>query len=489
VTLSAQNVRPSAGPRVVLAGPVVSPTAATIVVDFATPYAGGQTIDQRLWGMAAGSASDNGYSIFTDGNFQTAAAAVNPRLWRTWGKASTSLDPNTFGPLVSSLYKCNPTGDTHLIAEAIGASQSAMQNLASTLMPSKMLNGALFAIIGFEIANESTTADPSAVVAAYNGLQAAGSSPILGRPLYMCAPVSACVNDPTNCQYDWGSYMSQLGNSVDVIDWHAYVDCKNEDLQQAYWGAPYATRFADDVSGADATLSAHQKTLPMFLGEYNIQCYWQYNTPSMQTSVGGVWAALMLVNGLSCPNITGTNRRLWATLWDSWSDNLYGAIGGAAFNNGTYNIDPQGQLIGAAGATIKGPRYVVHDNSGSGLVTVACIPPNPNNLNPPPMSLMVINVSGSDLTPSVGFSHAPVGTATVYGWQMSSGTTLSFNPNGGANSASPTGYTVIPVIRKSTSATFSMTNGIISGGVSLPNGSVTIFYTQTDFPNQSWIAT
>lgn len=207
----------------------------------------------------------------------------------------------------------------------------------------------------------------------------------------------------------------------------------------------------------------------------------------MQTYVGAVWAAAFLVNGLNNSNIVGNNRPLWATLWDSWTDNLYGAIGGALNNNGGYGINPEGQFLGAAGATIKGPRYNVTDNSGQGVLTVACLPPNTQNLNPPPMSLLVVNTGGDISNASIGFSGSASATGTVYMWQINSGADNSFNANGGNNSASPTGNTVVPVIRKSTSTPFTMGGSVISG-VNMPGGSVSIFYTQTDFPNQSWIA-
>jgi hypothetical protein len=406
----------SAGPGPPASSPFITADF-TAAQNYPNGGSGQQIVSQRMWGVSTGAAANtNSGAIgtncqaFTNTQFQTAAATINPGIWRINGdqsvfnywNSSQVVQTAAFANLVNNFYKVDPLGISSVVIginvpaqgnipgiTSTGQMQTAAQNLATYLSGVTMPNGKKFPIIGFESANETNGAiDFNTFVSYYNamvtGVRAANPNLLLFGPAYNFAPPA-------------GDGFTTSASRIDVYDWHNYP------------GSSPGTRFATDMQRANANSQAVAQAL--FMGEWNMNGN-PPGDPNQRTYIGAVFAAAGLLDSLNQAKFP-----FWAAIWDALGDGNYGMIADPLNGDpGGYGIYPQGFLTAQGVRNIFGPRYQVTTNS-TGLGTCAVVPSAGR------FGLMVVNNGQGNKSGSIALSHWPVnstGTATANVWQMRS---------------------------------------------------------------------
>lgn len=404
-------------------GPGPAASSAFLTADFASAFtypggSGQQIVSQRMYGVSTGNAGFTGFAALGNASFQTAAASINPGVWRFSGALpergddayfaiNGTVNTNTFANLVNNFNKLDPLGisgivigvDVGILASVVGVTsaasyQTAMSNLATYLNNATMPNGKKLPVIGFECQNEPDGRIPQAQLTPYYNAMVTAVRAV--NPNFL-------VFGPT------GSFagaampaFQQAVSRLDVIDYHSFLGGYSGAAGpgQSAYQASKGTQDIQDAVGLSASLPQ-----AYFAGAYNID--WNAAAAEQANYIGAVYAAAYLLQSLN-----GSPVPFWAALWDAYDDGTSGII-----QDPNMAIAPAGAFLGQAVRTVFGARYTVTVNS-AGLLACACEPAAGH------FGLMIVNAGqGAQNGQKIALSHWPVnqnGNGSANVWQLTS---------------------------------------------------------------------
>jgi hypothetical protein len=198
--------------------------------------------------------------------------------------------------------------------------------------------------------------------------------------------------------------------TLGLLDFHDYLYCANGNNAPSDSDVCLANRGGSNAYAQDqqAIQSAMQGTfaasLPVLLGEYNIECSASFSDLRAGTSVG---AAFMVSSTLG--TAAASTQPVWSAVWDLIDD------GGANYNliDGSNNTYPQYYTLQRLIATMPGDMVNTAEGAMAGGVQSWA------TKNGAAFGLAIVNSNASSVTGTVALSHWPVnnsGNGAVTVW-------------------------------------------------------------------------
>jgi len=147
-------------------------------------------------------------------------------------------------------------------------------------------------------------------------------------------------------QDDLKTFFGICGKNVGFVSWHQYVtgDSGSKSSQQEVTDSLNGAQSAGQVARALMQASGIPDSVPLFLGEYNVDGG-NYNDPANANMVGAV-AAAATTYGMIHSNANFT----MGALWDVQNDSAYSVFG----HQGSYQVDPVGVVLADLTAYMPG---------------------------------------------------------------------------------------------------------------------------------------
>jgi hypothetical protein len=409
--------------------PTPTPSAGTgpgssgslLSVDFANLT--GKTAPATLWGIAAAAPNDYHFAMCNDNAFLAAAAQIMPAMYRinsnsggngywsdqVFANGVNNPDWSVIAPFINNGYKfisstCRLTVGVRINALSVSDYAIACKQMANHFRNTPGGNGKPLTVWGWEVGNEDNgTTDINTYCQYFNA--AADAYHSIDPNYKIIGTVDSFVDTGR-----LSAFAQQCGSKVGAVCYHDYAYCKGIDpvpSNQQLFASPRPSN--DAVAARNAVNGRIPSTVPIMMGEYNMDCNAQ-NETRQQGILGPVFAATWMLNGFNA-NV-GVEM---GCIWEMANDGAYGII-----QNG--RIDPTGYFLSKAGAVMGGKEVRTSFGKSGSHVCLAI-------QDGGRIGIMIVNYDeGSPITGTVGLSHWPVnntGNGMINAWELSSA-----NPQG-----------------------------------------------------------
>lgn len=418
-------------------GPGPTATGGTLAnIDFANPTSPGginnAIVDARLFGISTGGTGNSSFSVLTGGQAATfirLVRALNLPLFRL---NSVSYTPASLNILAVNMPALVPSTCTVIV----GIQSTPLNTVAATALSAWNANSSI-PVAFWECLNESGlpastyNADFALMMTGLTGQKGAGN-------------VNAGV-DPAGLQSLIASSSATL---LGLLDNHQYLYCRGVDTTPSDAQACLAQTasgtalFPVLVQNVQNGVSGFGKTLPFFMGEFNIECSASGLDLRAGTSIG---AAFLVSSTLGMAAVS--TQPIYTGIWDLFND------AGAAYQliDTSMNVYPQYYTLQRLIAKMPGTMVNSTSAKSGGAAWATQSAGN--------FGVAVVNSTGTTQTGTVALSHWPVngtgnGSATVWTY--------------------PTGSNSVPVANTpGTTSTVTVTSGV-TDVISVPARSTVI---------------
>lgn len=387
----------------------------------------GVIVHPQLFGVSSSGISNNvngaPFGVCNSSTFQQLVTALAPPLFRLHSGWTSVYNSNgqlvAYAPqsnlqaLAANASKIFPSNCTILLGgwynNSLGGSVSDQQEYAN-LASYWASNGTLPSNL-FEVGNE-TGQSPASYQSSFNtavaGIQSVNSSYRLGGPAYAGNPGQSW----------WNSFISvNSANTVGFLSWHEYEYCvpnrtpTDTECCSAYSAGTTSIFSASDILNIQGSTSGkYAAGLPLFLGEYSIEC-----SADSDFRMGSSIAVPFLMNTLLGAAAVST-QPVWGGIWDLVND------GGDNYNLITSGLQTLPSYYGLQQLILRMPGAMVNSNNSRGCNSYA----TKNGSN---FGVAIANTNGTQVSNvQVALSHWPLnssGNATIHMWSYPTSPGLS----------------------------------------------------------------
>ena len=386
----------------------------------------------QLFGVSTGGLANGTFSALSDATTRSLIRALNVPLLRLNANYASPQTSASIAPLVAHALDILP-GDSTLVIGVDSAASAT--DLASTMKASSPIACNLW-----EVHNESQPGQSSSSYDS-DALAIAAAVKAVDPSYRIAGDVSAGL--------DIGDLTALVGatdaSTLGLLDFHDYLYCagggsapSDAEVCLAHRpGQTSSTAYADDqLAVQSAVAGTFAASLPVLLGEYNVECSASFSDLRAGTSTG---AAFMVSATLSMAAVS--KQPVWSAVWDLFND------GGASYNliDASNNLYPQYYTLQRLIATMPGAMVsTVMGSTGGGLQAWA-------TRSGSHFGLAIVNSNPTAMTGPVALSHWPVdasgtGSATLWTYpQGGSMTTQLVNTPGTLSSVAVSAGSTAPI--------------------------------------------